>query len=68
MYTHTHQKLMLIQTKRREGEGGTEGGKEGERVEGRKERERVEGRKEREREGGVRDVHQSQPTYQHVLF
>ena len=59
MYTHTHQKLMLIQTKRREGEGGTEGGKEGE---------RVEGRKEREREGGVRDVHQSQPTYQHVLF
>ena len=40
MHPHTHQKLMLIQTKRREGEGGTEGRKEGERVEGRKKRER----------------------------
>ena len=39
--TLTHiKKLMLIQTKRREGEGGTEGRKEGERVEGRKKRER----------------------------
>ena len=47
MYSHTHQKLMLIQTKRRDGEGGMEGGKEGE---------RVEERKERGRKGGVSDV------------
>ena len=60
MYPHTHQKLMLIQTKRRGGgeegvgEGGGEEGERGwrggrrERMEGRR-RERVEGRKERER-------------------